>query len=211
MKYRYLFAALLPVIALLGVYWLKCCININFSEKYSLSKYVPFKYLKRNDVIARTEPGLLLHDSFNTNSLVEKWSRLWMREDGRVIKRFESGGINNSRCLVITSESAQSWSLSHNKYVAVRQNDVFHYGVQVRLQGKNITASAGVAAFDENKKALSWNYTSKKMTTAGRWIKIAQRFTVTDPVRYISFRLSGTGAGEYRFDDVTFRKLPSAP
>jgi len=207
MQQRFLFVLFLLIIIVLGAYWLKCRMSIDFSEKYSVSKYIPFKYLTGNDVIAYPEPGVLLSDSFNSRRLFRNWSNLWMREKGSVTRHYEPGGSNNTRCLVVTSTSEKSWSIPHNKFVEVKKGDTFSYEVSVRLQGGNIAAYAGVAAFDENKHAVSWDYNLQKADATGRWVRIEQQFRIADVVPYIQFRIVGTGAGEYRFDDVRFEKL----
>ncbi len=49
MKLKYLIAILiLSVVILLG-YWIKCQTSTNLSESVSLSNFIPFKYLQRND------------------------------------------------------------------------------------------------------------------------------------------------------------------
>jgi predicted negative regulator of RcsB-dependent stress response len=64
MKLKYLIAILILSVVILFGYWIKCQTSANLSESVSLSNFIPFKYLQRNDVISVPEPGIILYDSF---------------------------------------------------------------------------------------------------------------------------------------------------
>ena len=65
----------------------------------------------------------------------------------------------------------------------------------------------GISAFDEEQKAIKWNYiVSVGVVEHDKWIAVEKRFTISDDIKYIRFRLAGVGVGEYRFDDIVFRK-----
>ena len=195
----------LPIFVLFG-YWAKCQTGTDFSGSISLSNLTPFKYLQRNDVISVPEPGIILNDSFETRPIIRNWSDLWMRDKGKVIVGYDSHGTNNSRCLLIKSTSTKSWAYSHNKYVEVLEGDVFSFEGFAEIQGDKISAYAGIAAFDKQKNPIKWNYIIKKVDKTKKWIHVNNRFTVANGVYYICFRLSGVGIGEFRFDDISFRK-----
>jgi hypothetical protein len=152
------------------------------------------------------EPGIILNDSFETWTIIRKWSDLWMREKGKVTLGYDSNDINNSRCLLIKSTSIKDWSYSHNKYVEVLKGDIFSFEGFVKLDGDKISAYTGVGAFDKHKNPIKWNYISKKVDKINKWIKIKNRFIVTDGISYINFSLSGNGIGEFKFDDISFKK-----
>lgn len=207
MKFKYLIAIFVSSVVILFGYWLKCHVSINASESYSLSNYIPFKYLQRNNVISVPEPGIILNDSFETKPFISNWSELWMRDKDKVTLGYDSNGINNSRCLLVKSNSIKSWAYSHNKYVEVLEGDVFSFEGFVKIQGDKISAYAGIAAFDKQKKPIKWNYISEKVDKAKKWITIKKKFIIPDNIKYISFRLSGVGIGEFRFDDISFKKV----
>ena len=64
-----------------------------------------------------------------------------------------------------------------------------------------------MAAFDENKKAIHWRYAMEKVSKADTWVKIEKRFSITKDIKYIKFMLTGSGAGEFRFDIISLSKL----
>ena len=96
MKKKYLIALFALIILILFGYWLKCQMGINFSELYSLSDSIPFKYLKRNNVIATPEPGILLDDPFESSPVFSNWSKLCMRKESRVTPGCDKNGIDNT-------------------------------------------------------------------------------------------------------------------
>lgn len=191
----------------LTAYWLKSNIGIDFSEKYTLSEYFPFYYLAPNRVINNQPPGIILNDSFDSFSFFGNWTPLWMREQSKVTKELDEHGIENSRCLVIKSSSTKSWSYSHRNSIKVTKGDVFTFQVAVKLRGENIIAQAAVSTSDKNKSIVSWNYAKEMTDTRNAWVLIKNTFTIPDNIAYIRLKLSGTGAGEFRFDDVCFKKV----
>jgi hypothetical protein len=200
------------LVATLSGYWLKSNLGINFSEKYSLSEYFPFNYLYTGTVILDDlEPGIILKDSFDSFSLFGNWSSLWMREEGKVTKGHDTNGLDNSRCLVIKSSSTKSWSCSYKKMIRVREGDVFNYKVSVKLRGDNLSAYVSVATFDADEEVISWNDFTKQVDKTNEWVAIKNTFTIPNGISYIRFRISGTGTGEFRFDDIHLNFLEKTP
>ncbi len=191
----------------LTAYWLKSNIGINFSEKYTLSEYFPFYYFTPNRIINNQPPGIILEDSFDSFSFFGNWTSLWMREQGKVTKELDEHGVENSRCLVIKSSSTKSWSYSHRNSIKVTKGDVFTFQVAVKLRGGNIIAQASVSASDENMSIVSWNYAKESTDIRNDWVLIKQTFTIPDNIGYIRLKLSGSGKGEFRFDDICFKKV----
>ena len=207
MKKKYYISLLALIIFILFGYWAKMQdwykhLQIN----QPCSNLPPFEYLQINDVISVPEPGIILNDSFDTRSIISKWSNLWMKDEGKVTLGYGSNGINNSRCLLIKSKSTKSWAYSHNKYVEVLEGDVFSFEGFAELRGNKISAYVGIAAFDKHKKPIKWNYISEKVDKTEKWIKVKREFIIPDNIKYINFRLSGVGIGEFKFDNICFRK-----
>ncbi len=195
----------LAAIVILSGYWIKCQIGLDFFGSCSLSDITPFKHLQRNNILIDPEPGILLADSFESNKILSNWSELWMREKGTVTQSYDLNGWENSRCLFINCNSKKSWSFAHFKLVEVEKGDIFSFKGVVKING-NGTAYMGISAFDEEQTAIKWNYIKVKVVEHDKWIAVEHRFTIADDIKYIRFRLTGVGVGEYRFDDIVFRK-----
>lgn len=195
------------ILFILFGYWVKCQVGINVSGSISLSKLVPFKYLQRNDVIPLSESGIVLNEPF-TIPITRNWSKLWMREEGKVTRGYDSKGINNSRCLLIKSNSKKSWLCNHNKYVQVTKGDFFGFEGFARVEGADVSAYLGVASFDVNKKVIKLNYVKKKIDERGVWTKVNEHFKVSDGIEYIQLRITGSGIGKFRFDDIKLIREP---
>lgn len=130
-----------------------------------------------------------------------------MREDGTVTKESSSGGINGSKCLLIKNAGKGSWAYGHRKRVEVTKGDIFYFEGLVYIKGDNLSANLSVAAFDENQNVIGWNLFKKKVKRTGVWIGVENQFNIPNDIRYINFRLTGVGKGDYRFDNITFRKI----
>ena len=76
------------------------------------------------------------------------------------------------------------------------------------MTGDKLSAYLSVAAFDKNSDVIDWNLIRSSADRTGEWIKVEKQFVISDDIiRYIRFRLVGEGNGEYRFDNIIFRKL----
>jgi len=207
---RFSFLILMVIIlSMLSLYWLKNQIGINFFETISLSKYFPLKYLGRSKVISVDQHGILLSEKFNGIQLFNKWHGIYLEEDGKITKSISSSGINDSRCLLIINRQVKKWSISHNHFVAVNFGDQFTYGAKVEISGRNPNANICVDSFDEKMKIMTWGYSKAKSEELNKWVHLVKTYSITDKdIKYIRFRINGVGQGEYRFDDIIFKRKP---
>ncbi len=198
------------ILILLGGYWFKAMRGINVFESYSLSSYFPFKYLIQ-DVVINPEPGeVIIDESFNPKSLFKRnWWFIWMREEGKVAMSYCLDGVNNSRCLLIKSSSEKKWSYTYRKYIEVKKGDVFSFEGSAKIQDADLSLAFSIASFDKDKKVVSWNSDHPSAYRNNQYEMLTKKFTVTDGVRFIRFRILGAGVGDFRFDDINFRKVKS--
>jgi len=205
-KKRHFFFFLIPALFVFA-YWIKIQIGINYFDSFSIGSYFPFKYL-RNHVIVSPKPGILLEENFDKKRIYATWAKLWMREAGTVTKELSSDGINGSKCLLIKNSGNGSWAYSHNKRVQVKNGDIFYFKGDVNIKGENLFSYICVAAFDKNQKAISWGLFKETVNRTGAWIIVEKQFNISDDViKYITFKLVGSGNGEFQFDNITFRKI----
>jgi len=202
---RHLLLLLISVLFVFA-YWIKIQMGIDFFNTFSLGSHFPLKYL-RNDVIESPEPGILLEENFDKKRIFPIWSGFWMQEPGTVTKEWSLGGVNGSRCLLIKNTGKGRWAYYHNKRVQVKKGDIFSFKGDVNINGKNLFAYICVAAFDKNKKAISWGLFKNTVNKTEAWITVEKQFNIPDDVKYITLRLVGVGKGEYRFDNIIFRKI----
>jgi len=206
LKKRHLIIFLITIL-LVFAYWAKIQIGINFFDSFSMGSYFPFKYLT-NNVIMSPKPGILLEENFDEERIIKIWSNIWMREDGTVTKELSLDGFNGSKCLLIKNTGIGSWAYSHRKRVEVKKGDIFYFEGDVNIKGENLSAYLSVAAYDENKNAIDWNFFKEKVNRTGAWIRVEKQFNISDDgIKYITFRLVGVGKGTYRFDNIIFRKI----
>jgi len=207
-KKRYLILLFISISVLfVSAYWLKIQMGIDFFNSFSLGSHFPLKYL-RSDVIESPKPGNLLEENFDKERIFPTWSGFWMQEAGAVTKEWSLDGINGSRCLLIKNTGKGRWAYYHNKRVHVKKGNIFSFKGDVNINGKNLFAYICVAVFDKNKKAISWSLFKKTVNRTGIWVTIEKQFSISDDViNYVTLRLVGVGNGDYRFDNITFRKI----
>jgi hypothetical protein len=183
-------------------------LGINISEEYALSEYFPFKYLIKNQTV-HPEPGeTIITEPFNSKSFFERdqWF-LWMRDEGRVIVNYDSGGINDSRCLLVESSSKNKWSYTYRKYIEVQQGDVFSFEGFAKVMDEDLSLAFTIASFDKDRKSIEWNSSKPEIYRNNQFEMLSKQFTVADGTKFIRFRITGSGVGKFRFDDIKFRKL----
>ena len=201
MKKKYYFLVVI-IILLFALYWFKNLLGINVSSLYSFSNFFPFKYLQRNDIIKHTCSGIIINESFNSYSIIKKWSDIWIEDKGGLELSYGFNDMNSSRCLLIKNKSKQSWSYSYSKMIEVEKNNVFIFCTSVKLHGDNLIGKAGFTILDENQDVIKWNYFSEETGITNRWIILQKKFTISENIRYIQFRLSSNGSGEFYYDDI---------
>lgn len=193
------------------VYWFKCQQEIDLVKSLHLGNYLPVQVLQKNtnNVVFAEQQQDLLHDSFDSWKSADNWGKLWMRDEGKVTLGYDSVGVNDSRCLLITSKSNSDWSYQHNSLIEVKKREIFSFEGLVKFQGKNANAILGVIVFGPDKQVLKWYYADERIVGTTEWQKISRRFMIPEGVKYIRFRLSGSGVGKAWFDDVQFNKEES--
>ena len=205
---RYLRLFLISILVFfVFAYWLKMQMEIDFFHSFSLGSHFPLKYLI-NDVIESSKPGVLLEENFNKEGIFPTWSRLWMKEPGTVTKELSLDGVDGSECLLIRNTGRGSWVYQHRKRVQVRKGDIFGYIGEVNIRGKKLFAEISVVAYDKNKKAFNYGLFKKMINRTGVWVTVEKQFTISDDdIKYITLRLDARGYGEFRFDNLIFRKI----
>jgi len=199
-------ATLIIFVLVITLYWVKGKIGINLFDSYSLSGFYPFSNL--SGIIIHPRPGkTILDESFDSKfSLVRKWAKIWMYEKGRVSVGFAEHGRNNTRCLLIKSASSKNWAYSLRYYVSVKKGDRFSFEGYSQISGKDVVASFDVASFDQRRRVINWRMERSKVKKSGSFEKVKIKLTVPEGVALIVFRFTGSGAGEFRFDDIKVKK-----
>lgn len=201
--------SLVAIASVLLCYWIKIQLEFNFFSSFSLGDYLPVNRLydyNSSQIVRAGEGEYLLNDSFESLHERDNWLKLWMREKGKITRNYKSDGVGKSRCLMIESNSDKDWSYEHNKLVQVKPGDVFFFEGFAKTKGEGIKTSLGVVLKDERKEVVQWNYAGEILEEADRWTKITRRFTVPEGISYINFRLTGSGKGQFWFDEIKFQK-----
>lgn len=203
---RYLFFVLIPALLFLFGYWLKCQLGIQFFDSFSLGSYFPFCYLK-NETILSPEKGILFYEDFDKINLISNWSNT-IKKYTSATSELSKDGFNNTNCLLIRNRSEGSWVHSHDEKIETKIGDIFYYEGLGNIKGNRLHAYFGVTAFDESKKVINWNLYKGKIEEIGSWVSVKKNIIISDDkIKYITFRVVGVGQGEFRFDNIIFRKI----
>ncbi len=209
MKKKVSFIAMLALAGIigLGAYWMKCRLDVDVFDDFRLSDRFPFKYFTKGGVIKSPKDGVLIFDSFDDEGMFSDWAALWMREREMVIKTYDICEINNSRCLMIHSKSSKEWSYSYSKIIQVQKGDVFRLEGYIKASGQGVKAAIGVDSLDHNKKTIKYGFFRNRAEKSEGWTKVDSRIVISEDMKYIRFRLYGSGTGNSWFEDVRLSKL----
>jgi hypothetical protein len=91
--------------------------------------------------------------------------------------------------------------------VEVNIDNNFTYEVKVRILGRSPIANVYVDAFNNDRKIVKWGYSNTATEKLGEWIQLKNKFSIDDKrIKYIRLRISGSGEGNFAFDDVIFKR-----
>ncbi len=192
---------------ILGSYWLKAIVGVDMFDSYSLSEHFPFKYLIK-EVVINPQPGeLIIDEPFNSKSIFTKNWFLWMREEGDVTATYDLSGMNDSRCLLVKSSSKMKWSYTYYKFIKVQKGDVFKADGFAEIKDEDLSIAFSIASFDKNKNVINWNSDQPELYRNNQFEMLSKKFTIADEIRFIRFRITGSGVGTFKFDNIQFQKL----
>jgi hypothetical protein len=134
------------------------------------------------------------------------WSRLWTREPGRGRVVFDREVSHGGNCAArIEHQGAADWSFNSEKLLDVRSGDLFALQGWVKIQGTG-NATLGVVTYDENGKALEWDFGGRTATGPSNWRLLRSRFVIPRNVVTIHPRLIGSRPATVWLDDVSLVK-----
>jgi len=208
---KYFIFFVLFIFCSLFVYFIKCQLDICLIQDFPLDKYPPLSLLQNRNphhiVFAPRINVDLLPNRFIFLSNADLWENLWVEEGGMVTLSDDLKGNNNGSSLLITSRSSNNWSLSHKKMFQVNPGEIYGFSGSIKILGKGTVGAMSVVLYDVNMNIKQWDYAVEYVTGADNWQKVNREFTVPVGVKYIRFRLSGTGIGKIWYNEIQFKKI----
>lgn len=117
--------------------------------------------------------------------------------------------MNQSRCLLITSNSTRDWSFECMFLIRVEAGDIFYYEASAMMvQGTEAFAGLGFTTFDRDQNVLEWNYGYTRVKL-GPMARIRNQVKIKEGIQFIRFRIAGIGRGQFRFDHIGLIKMSS--
>lgn len=195
-------------LALAYLYWLKNVAGINLLKDFSLSAYFPFNLLKP-EFIMYPEPGqLILAEDFEPGSPNPvEWMDVYTTDPAGVTVSYEPTGVNASTCLVVKNPIEQRWHITHRYQIAATPQGKFSMEAMLWRSGTGGSAELQVGTIDDKGRVINRNIWHVGSSTQGSFERVGTVFSVSPDAAFIRFRLAGEGPGEFRFDNIKFRRL----
>ena len=199
--------AILLVAGVAG-YWLKSRSGIDLIESFSLQPYLP-SFFRVSLPVIHGGPGALIEETFEDSHASNRWLRLWAKRKGTVTRGYESGGADGSRCLTITNAGPDHWAYTYRGWIEAAEGDAFRLEGMAKVMGNDeASAAIGIVLHDQEKRVLEWHYAQGRVKATARWERVEREFVVPSGVAYLTFRVTGRGAGQTKLDGLRLMKLP---
>jgi hypothetical protein len=187
-------------------YWAKCQMRVGIFPYLTWEQWIPaLNALQAREPVLNPQEGeTILHTTFDEGFFKKPKMDVWAAKKKSVKFDRVKAGLEGTWCLRVRSASGEGWSVQQHPLVEVRPGEVFVYDGFARTTG-SVLPSMNVILYDTDQKALDWWFAGQDVQSQP-WKHLHREFSVPEGVRYIRFRVSGTGTGESYFDDLTFTR-----
>ncbi len=196
------------LICLICGYWLKNSAGINLFSEFSPSAYFPFSLLKlERNVYLNVGPVNIEEDFESLLPIPIQWAELHTREQHNVVVTHAYTCPDSSRCLTVASSTNRSWHITHRYIFAVSEKDRFILEALLWSRSGGGYAEVRVSAFDVQGQLIKRAMWRIRSSAQGQFQEIKEEFAVSPGVASIRLRIAGKGTGEFKFDNIRFRRL----
>ena len=193
-----------------SAYWLKNFLGLNLFEEFSLSRYPIFSAFGSPVIDSQPFPGVVIDESFDETGLLASLKKHWQFHDSTVEMAIDPDNTSN-KIMTIRKTTTGSWRGNFTRFVQVNPGEHYQYSIRVKITGADSSARTGLITYDANRQALSWKNFTQSVIEHDEWLDVRRNFTIPATVKYIRFRITGSGIGTYRFDDFALSKLSTSP
>lgn len=206
MKKSFILLAVI-VVAVLGLYWLKCQEGIDLFPGQHLGSYLPVAWLNAKDtVIHRSEysraESQVWQDNFETRTFFSRWGRLWSEKKSDLRCFYGEDTQRKNHWLAIENQAGVNWSLRPRTIVQVQEGDRFRVSGLTRAGQGSPEILLAIVLFDAQKNVLNWSLVKIKSSVGADWTPASQDFVIPKNGAYIQIRLTGQKMGTSLFDNL---------
>jgi len=189
------------------LYFIKSRLPFQFSEKYSISQYFPFKYLARSEIISVPESGLIMTDDFDSGRIFSRWYHLWAQVENGAKLDSSREGYGPSICLTVENKNNQAWSLSPGGLVQVESGTVISFQAMVMKNSLDQSIRLQLNGFNEIREMVIPKLAGTEMESMpGKWELLRLELKIPEGIRFITPRIRGAGPGLFKIDNIRLAK-----
>jgi len=189
------------------LYFIKSRLPFQFSEKYSISQYFPFKYLARSEIISVPESGFIMADDFDFGRIFSRWYHLWAQVENGAKLDSSREGYGQSICLTLENNNNQAWSLSPGGLVPVEIGTVISFQAMVMKNSLDQSISLQLNGFNEIHEMVTPKLAgTEKEPVPGKWESLRLEMKIPEGIRFITPRIKGAGPGLFKIDKIRLAK-----
>ena len=195
------------VIVALFLYWLKCQNAIDIFPAFKWESFLPLQSLQRKvPVLDPDKTPILIRESFNRGNMPQ-WFRLWSRSKKARVQISEDGFDGSKGIVIELKEEGDIWSFQYDPAIQVVEGQEFQYHCMAKVPAE-AEVRGEIVFYDSNKKTMNWHYAPMDVPAdkKNEWTKIERSFSVPSGVKYIRFRVAGSGAGKIFLDNILMIK-----
>ncbi len=148
--------------------------------------------------------SVLINGAFD-RPLTTGWEGAWSRSPGAATARVESGALR------ITHSGSRDWSVEQSAEIPVRPGEVWRITGRVRIVRLDGAVQLGVTLRDRRGEVLEWVYGTAETSSAHGWKDLSSGFLIPPECASMKFRITGSGPGEGRVDDLALVRIAPPP
>jgi hypothetical protein len=189
-------------------YGLKNAAGINMLSDFSLSSYFPFSLLKLDKIVYMKDGRVNIEEDFDSPlPIPTHWRKVHTPAPDSVSSSYARQGLDSSRCLIVTNLSNQRWHITHRYRFAVKTNEKYYLEALLFSKSSGGYAEVQISGYDSQGYIVKRDMWHISSMAQGSFEKVHNVFSVTPGIASIQLRLAGKGQGEFRFDNIRFKRL----
>ena len=189
------------------LYFIKSRLPFQFSEKYSISHYFPFKYLARSEIISVPKSGFIIVDDFNFGGIFSRWYHLWAQVENGAKLDSSREGYGQTKCLTVENNNNQAWSLSPGGLVPVEKGTLISFQAMVMKNSLDQSIRLQFNGFNEIREMVMPKLAAtEKEPVPGKWELLRLEIEIPEGIRFITPRIRGAGPGFFKIDNIRLAK-----
>lgn len=148
--------------------------------------------------------SVLINGAFD-RPLTTGWEGVWSRSPGAATATVKSGTLR------IAHAGSQDWAVEQSAEIPVRPGEVWRISGRARIVRLDGAVQLGVTLRDARGEVLEWVHGAAETRSVHGWKDLSSRFLIPPGCASMKFRITGSGPGDARLDDVALVRIADPP